>query len=157
MGHAALTAIPPERLSEVPRANYAAYEKDGALLRAVMQSPSFDRARLASPTDRAAMAMAAWAARRRGIDDATLRERLGPLYLLLTPAAWRWLRDTWGLDAASAARAASWAIGALCEAVEAAAREAEPVARRAPSKRPAAGVGARVASPAKRRRKKEAP
>jgi AcrR family transcriptional regulator len=158
MGHAALTSTPPERLPEIPRSNYAAYEKDGALLRAIMQSPSFDRARLATPTDRAAMAMGAWSDQRGAIRDATLRERLAPIYLLLTPAAWRWLRDTWGLDASGAARAASWAIAALRDAVaQDGAGRGEQRSRPERAKRPAAAAGPRTTSPAKRRRKKEAP
>lgn len=154
MGHAALTSIPPDRLHEIPRSNYAAYEKDGALLRAIMQSPSFDRARLASPTDRAGMAMSVWAAREGAVGEAALRERLGPIYLLLTPAAWRWLRDTWGLDAPSAERAASWAIGALCAAASSGPPAARAPARRTPPKRSAAGADARAGSVKRDRRRK---
>lgn len=117
MGLATVAAVPPESVHAIPLVNYASYERDAKVLRAVMASPAYERVRLARPVDRAGMALDAWAAHRGTIPEAQLRERLGALYLMVTPAAWRWLRDTWGLDAESAARAASWATRALADAI----------------------------------------
>jgi hypothetical protein len=39
---------------------------------------------------------------------------------MLTPATWRWLKETWGLSSDDAARAAAWAVKTLGEAVGAA-------------------------------------
>jgi len=117
MGHEAITAVPPESVHAIPLVNYASYEKAAPLLRAIMQSPAYDRVRLGRRVDRAGIAAAAWGDRRGEIPDDRFREMLGALYLLVTPAAWRWLRETWGLDGEAAARAASWATGALAEAI----------------------------------------
>ncbi len=137
MGTNAIAAAVPESVHEIPVGNYASYERDGRLLRAVMMSPAYERVRLARPVDRAGMALSAWARERGGIPDPQLREMLGALYLLVTPAAWRWLRDTWGLDGEAAARAASWAVRALADAITAEGTRTAP-SKQPPSKRPPA-------------------
>ena len=119
MGLAAVAAVPPESVHAIPLVNYASYERDAAVLRAVMMSPAYERVRLSRQVDRAGMALGAWAKDRGGIPDAQLREMLGAVYLMVTPAAWRWLRDTWSLDGEAAARAASWATRALADAITA--------------------------------------
>lgn len=119
MGLAALRAVPAERVHDLPTANYASYEANGTLLRKLMDSPGYERVRLARKVDRAAEAMPAWTAAGERMSEDELRLALAPIYLLVTPAAWRWLRDTWGLSAADAARAAAWAVRTLADAVSA--------------------------------------
>jgi AcrR family transcriptional regulator len=117
LAHEALSRIPPSQLSEAVRSNYARYEQHERLLMHVMDSPSYNRARLARKVDRPALALPLWSEK---ADDPLLRERLGPIYVLLGPVTWRWLRETWGLPAEEAARAAAWAMEVLVDALSAA-------------------------------------
>jgi AcrR family transcriptional regulator len=117
MSHAAIAAVPPAQAHEIPAVNYALFEREARLLRRVMDSPSYDRVRLAAKIDRAGIAAAGWTGRTKGTSERALRASLGPIYLFTTPAAWRWLRDTWALDADEATRAAAWAMEVLGEAL----------------------------------------
>ena len=121
MAHATLAGIAPDDLPRAVRANYRRFEQNAQLLRRVMDSPSYDRVRLARKVDRPALVLPVWDCL---ASERVLRERLGSVYLLLAPRSWRWLRDTWGLDAAAAARAAMWAMQALVSALDA---RAEPI------------------------------
>ncbi len=111
----ALVAVQPDELAHAVRHNYRKFDENARLLTRVMDSPSYDRARRARQVDRAALAAPTWGG---DASDAALRERLGALYLLVTPAAWRWLRETWGLSGAGAARAATWAMETLVQAAK---------------------------------------
>jgi AcrR family transcriptional regulator len=117
MGHEALSAAAPAALPGVARANYQRYEAHARLMRRVMDSPSYERVRRARSIDRPGLALPAWRAADAAATDDELRVRLGALYLLVTPSAWRWLRDTWGLDRGAARDAASWAVGVLAAAL----------------------------------------
>ena len=112
---AALAAIAPEDLPAAVRHNYRKYDENARLLTRLMASPSYERVRVARKVDRAGVAMRSWGS---DASDEELRERLGAVYLLVTPAAWRWLRETWGLSGAGAARAAAWAIESLVRAAK---------------------------------------
>lgn len=116
MEHDALGSIPPSKLPAAVRDNYRRYEASAEVLRRVMDSPSYERVRRAQSVDRAAVVLPTWKGVARERD---LREWLGAVYLLVTPASWRWLRDTWGLDADGAARSAAWAMEALVTTLEA--------------------------------------
>ncbi len=115
-----LAAVAPDALPAAVRANYGKYDRNAQLLTRVMDSPSYERARRARKVDRAGLALPTWGG---ASADRALRERLGALYLFVTPAAWRWLRETWGLSGPGAARAASWAMESL---VHAAKKEKKP-------------------------------
>jgi len=128
MSHEGLAALSPEALPGATRANYRRFEADRRLVLRLMSSPSYERARLARDVDRAGLVLPAWRAR-TGLPARVLRERLGALYLLLTPASWRWLTETWGLDGEGAARASAWAVEALVRALDAP-RRARPAAQR---------------------------
>lgn len=114
MEHAALAAVAPADLPAAAAENYRRFEANAAVLRRVMESPSYERVRLARRVDRAALVLPHF----EGAPEAVLRERLGAVYLLLSPSAWRWLRDTWGLSGPAASRAAAWAITALVAATK---------------------------------------
>lgn len=111
-----LAGVTPDGLADLARENFAAYEEHAAVLRPLMESRAFNRVRVGSEGRRAP----------RGADvlrplgpDRTEREletMAGPVYFLVGPQAWRWLRETWGLDAEAAAEAATWAIRVLVEA-----------------------------------------
>jgi|RhiMethySRZTD1v2_1073278.scaffolds.fasta_scaffold660187_2 AcrR family transcriptional regulator len=110
MDHATLAGFRPSELPAAARDNYARFDGNAPLLRRVLDSPSYQRVRLSRKTDRAGMVLPVWDG---AASERVLRERLGPIYLLLTPASWRWLRETWGLSPEEAARAAAWAVQAL--------------------------------------------
>jgi AcrR family transcriptional regulator len=131
LAHEALARIPPSQLSDAVRGNYARYEQNDRLLLHVMDSASYNRARLARKVDRPALAIPLWS--EKG-DEALLRERLGPIYVLLAPVVWRWLRETWGLSAAQAAQAAAWAMEVLVDAVSAARDTPQSEQRTKPTK-----------------------
>lgn len=114
MDHETLVGTPPAELPAAVRHNYRRFEENAKVLQRIMDSPSYSRVRLARKVDRAAMAIPTW----RGVaPDAALRLRLAPIYMLVTPASWRWLRETWGLSGEDAARAAAWATEALVSAL----------------------------------------
>ncbi len=130
MAHEALARIPPSELADAVRSNYARYERHSRLLLHMMDSPSYNRARLARKVDRPALALPVWSGKG---DERVLRERLGPIYALLGPANWRWFRETWGLSATEAAEAAAWAMEVLVDAVGAA-RDTPRSERKKPTK-----------------------
>ena len=115
----------PERLLEsgsdavarLPLDNYPRFEAHGAALRALMDSRVFNEIRAGSTADRARRGAAALRERAPGWTDADLEGAAGAIYALASPQTWRWLRDTWGLDADRASRAAAWAMGALIDAL----------------------------------------
>jgi AcrR family transcriptional regulator len=52
-----------------------------------------------------------------GVAERDVEIMAGAMFLLVGPQAWRWLRETWGLDAEAATRAATWAIRVLTESL----------------------------------------
>jgi AcrR family transcriptional regulator len=114
MDYETLAGTAPTKLPSAAKQNYGLFEKNARLVRRIMDSPSYDRVRLARKVDRPKMAISVWA---DASNEPTLRERLGPIYLLISPPAWRWLRDTWGLSRDEAAEAAAWAIETLTSAL----------------------------------------
>jgi AcrR family transcriptional regulator len=115
MDHETLASLPRAELPAAIRENYRRYERNAEVLRKVMDSPSYNRVRLSRKIDRAGMTMPNW----RGLaPERVLRQRLGPIYMLVTPAIWRWLRETWGLSGEEAASAAAWAAEALVVTLE---------------------------------------
>jgi AcrR family transcriptional regulator len=137
MDHKTLAGVEPARLPAAVRDNYRRFDENARLLQRIMDSPSYERVRLSRKIDRAALAMPVWdgSALKRG-----LRERLGPVYMLVSPPSWRWLRETWGLSGEEAARAAAWAMSTLvtalnAEGVEPQKTRPQPAAKRAKEKR----------------------
>jgi AcrR family transcriptional regulator len=113
-----LMATTPEELPTVPLDNYPRYESHAAVLRPLMESREFNRVRVASMRDRARSASAQLKPISEGWSEAELEARAGAIWVLASPQVWRWLRDTWGLENDEAAKAASWAMGALRDALE---------------------------------------
>src|SRR3954451_7143136 len=60
LAHETLARIPPSQLPDAVRGNYARYERHERLLLHVMDSPSYNRARLARKVDRPALALPLW-------------------------------------------------------------------------------------------------
>jgi len=128
MGLDQIAAYEPPDLPALPRKTFRGFEEAGALLRSVMDSPTWNRIRLERPKDRAGAVLHRFTGRASRLDERSLRAALGPLYLLATPSAWRWLRETWGLSAADSAKAAAWAISVLARELWADPASIEPVA-----------------------------
>jgi AcrR family transcriptional regulator len=104
-----------ETVRALPRENFPKFEKHGEVLRALMDSPDANRVRQGSVNDRAERAAAMFDA--PGWSKRKLQAAVGAIYAMQTPQTWRWLRDTWGLDAKQAELAATWAIQILSEAL----------------------------------------
>lgn len=111
-----LTELTAVELMTLAEANYPRYEQHSAVLTAVMDSPTWNRIRVASISERAERAA-------RNFhpggdhDRRELATRLGPVYVLAAPQAWRWLRETWGLTDDEAEQAATWAMHTLLNAL----------------------------------------
>jgi AcrR family transcriptional regulator len=129
MDHDALSAIPPSQLPAAVLANYRRFDDNAQLLRRIMDSPSYERVRLSRKIDRTAKVLPVWQPATR---ERAARARLGPVYLLVAPASWRWLRETWGLSDKEAARAAAWAVETLVHAIE---TTPQPAVKRTKEKR----------------------
>lgn len=127
LGLEQIAALEPDELPSLPRKTYRNFERIGDLLRSVMDSPTWNRIRLERPIDRPGAVLPRFADRATRLDERSLRAALGPLYLMATPAAWRWLRETWGLSAADSARAATWAVSVLVRELCADPSSIEPV------------------------------
>jgi AcrR family transcriptional regulator len=113
-----LMATTPAELPVVPLDNYPRYESHAAVLRPLMESREFNRIRVASMRDRAKSASVPLKPISKGWSEAELEARAGAIWVIATPQVWRWLRDTWGLENDEAAKAASWAMAALRDALE---------------------------------------
>ena len=136
MDHKTLAGVEPAGLPAAVRDNYRRFDENARLLQRIMDSPSYERVRLSRKIDRASLAMPVWDA---ATPKRALRERLGPVYMLVSPPSWRWLRETWGLSGEEAARAAAWAISTLvtalnAEAVEPQKTRPQPAAKRVKEK-----------------------
>ena len=114
MDHEAIAGIAPEQLPGAVRDNHHRFNQNAKVLMRIMDSPGYERVRLARKLDRAGAVLPQWA----GVaSERTLRKQLGPLYLLISPASWRWLRETWGLSEDDAAAAGAWAVQVLVAAM----------------------------------------
>lgn len=120
-----LAEVEPAALPEVTRRNFRRFERLRGLLQNTMSSPTWDRARLADPLDRAAVVAPLYEG--AGLPARDLRVALGALYLFLSPQVWRWLRQTWGLSAVDAGRAAAWAVSVLARELHRAPPSIDPV------------------------------
>ena len=121
--------------SDLPKALFPNYEAHGALLRNLMNKPSWDRQRSADAGQR----------HRRWIDavgealpDLTPEQRRRGAMLVSafwTPTIWRWLIDTCGFTPDEAGQAAGWAIDALVTALKTDASGLADAAAKGPRKR----------------------
>ena len=100
-----------------------------------MESRAWNQIRVASMPDRSRQAAAVLREVAPDWPAADLEAVAGAIYVLASPQTWRWMRDTWGLDTDQSARAASWAIKALLEALPDS-RGLEPAASPRTSKAP---------------------
>ncbi|MGD9885474.1 MAG: TetR/AcrR family transcriptional regulator [Reyranella sp.] len=133
--------LPPlDQLGELPVTLFPAYEAYGALLRNLMNKPSWDRQRMADRNAR----HGGWITEiGEALPDLTPEQlRRGALVMAAfwTPTVWRWLMDTCGFQPKEAELVASWAINTLAEGLR---RDASGLADRPHAK---AGPGRRGGS-----------
>jgi len=112
-----LLGIRAADLPRLPIENFARYEQHAAVLQALIESRAWNQIRVASMSDRAARGAEVLREVAPKWPAGDLEAVAGAIYVLNSPQAWRWMRETWGLDSPRAARAASWAIKALIAAL----------------------------------------
>lgn len=110
-------SLAPDQLADVPDESFPRFEAHGAVLRALIDSREANRVRAAAVTDRSERAAAALDAHAPTWNKEDLKAAAGVIAVLQAPPVWRWLRDTWGLDADATRAAASWAIRVLVAAL----------------------------------------
>jgi len=124
----AVPTTPEEVVGHIP-ALFAAFDRDEALIRAMLHNPYGRAVRLAHAEARRAKFSLAL----RGILEAlpadSRRNLLASVTALCSAAGWETMRDNWRLGGASAARAAEWAVRALLDAASAEAKAARNPAK----------------------------
>ncbi len=124
--------LPPlDGFGELPRMLFPNYEAYGALLRGLMNKPSWDRQRVASAEQRHGRWIAAVG---QVLPDLTPEQRRRGAMVISafwTPTVWRWLMDTCGFTPKEAEQVASWAIDTLVEGLK---RDASGLADTTPGK-----------------------
>lgn len=112
---------PPPPLAELPafaRELFPLYAAHGALLRNLMNRPSWDRQRISDRTVRHGAWIAAIGAELPKLTQAQRRRGAMAIAAFWTPTLWRWLIDTCGFTPEEAQEVAAWAIRALVEALK---------------------------------------
>lgn len=107
-----------DEMPELPAESFPRFEEHGTVLRALIDSREANQARAAAVTDRAERAATSLSRHAPDWDKEDLKAVTGAIAVLQAPPTWRWLRDTWGLDADTTRIVASWAIRALVAAVK---------------------------------------
>jgi AcrR family transcriptional regulator len=120
-----------ERLGELPRDLFPNYEAYGALLRSLMNRPSWDRQRIADSGERHGRWIAAVGESLPNLGAEQRRRGALAMAVFWTPTMWRWLVDTCGFEPKEAEQVASWAIDALAQALK---RDASGLADRSPTR-----------------------
>lgn len=112
--------LPPlDDFAELPKALFPNYEAYGALLRNLMNKPSWDRQRSADAEQRHGRWIAAVA---EALPDLAPEQRRRGAMLVSAfwaPTVWRWLMDTCDFTPKEAEQVAAWAIDALVTALKA--------------------------------------
>lgn len=107
-----------EGFPELPQTLFPRYEEYGALLRNLMNKPSWDRQRMKDRGNRHGAWFEAVGAAIPGLTPEQQRRGALMVSAFWTPTMWRWLMDTGGLTPKEAERVAGWAIHALTEALK---------------------------------------
>ncbi len=109
-------ALPPlDGFAELPAALFPAYETYGALLRNLMNRPSWDRQRAADGAARHSRWIDAVGEALPALTPEQRRRGAMVVSAFWTPTVWRWLADTCGFSPTEAEQVAAWAIDALVE------------------------------------------
>ena len=103
----------------LPKTLFPNYEIYGALLRNLMNKPSWDRQRSASAEQRHSRWISAVGEALPDLEPEQRRRGAMLISAFWTPTVWRWLMDTCGFTPKEAEQAAAWAIDALVGALKA--------------------------------------
>lgn len=112
---------PEELLAQVPEV-FAAFDKDEALVRAMLHDAEGRATRLAKISARRQKLEKALGEVLEGLESAQRRRLLAGVQALFSAAAWETMKDYCGVTASEAADAAQWGIGVM---IAAARREAQ--------------------------------
>lgn len=111
--------LPPlAELPSMPRRLFPLYDQYGALLRNLMNQPSWDRQRYADRDNRLGGWVEGVGREFPGLPPAQLRRAALAMASLWTPTYWRWLMDTCLFPPEEAQHVASWGISALIAALK---------------------------------------
>lgn len=112
-------ALPPlDDFDELPKALFPNYEAYGALLRNLMNKPSWDRQRSADSGQRHGRWVEAVGEALPDLSPEQRRRGAMMVSAFWSPTMWRWMMDTCGFTPKEAGQVASWAVGALVEALK---------------------------------------
>ena len=110
--------LPPlERFGELPLKLFPNYEAYGALLRNLMNRPSWDRQRTADRGQRHGAWIAAVGEMLPNLTPEQRRRGAKVVSAFFTPTIWRWLVDSGEFEPKEAEQVAAWTINALIEAL----------------------------------------
>jgi AcrR family transcriptional regulator len=127
--------------AELPKVLFPNYQAYGALLRNLMNRPSWDRQRGADSGQRHGRWIAAVGEALPDLAPEQRRRGAMVVSAFWTPTVWRWLMDTCGFTPKEAEQVASWTIDALVDALKrdasglADAPKANPPAKASPKER----------------------
>jgi len=111
--------LPPlDRFGELPTTLFPNYEAYGALLRNLMNKPSWDRQREADRGQRHGDWIAAVGEALPRLTPEQCRRGAKVVSAFFTPTVWRWLVDSAEFEPKEAERVAAWTINALVEALK---------------------------------------
>ena len=112
-------SLPPlDGFGELPKALFPNYETHGALLRNLMNRPSWDRQRKADRGQRHGDWIAAVGEALPDLTPDQRRRGAKVVSAFFTPTVWRWLVDSAEFEPKEAERVAAWTINALVEALK---------------------------------------
>ena len=103
---------PDEVVSHIP-ALFAAFDRDDALVRAMLHNPHGRAVRLANADVRRAKFENALREVTEGMPEAGAKRLLSAVTALCSASGWEAMKDNWGLTGPAAADAAQWAVRAL--------------------------------------------
>ena len=111
--------LPPlERFDELPHELFPNYEAYGALLRNLMNKPSWDRQRTADRGQPHGSWIAAVSEALHHLTPEQRRRGAKVVSAFFTPTIWRWLVDSGEFEPKEAEQVAAWTINALIEALK---------------------------------------
>ena len=110
--------LPPlEEFGQLPKTLFPNYEVYGALLRNLMNKPSWDRQRSADAEQRHSRWITAVSEALPHLKPEQRRRGAMMISAFWTPTMWRWLMDTCNFTPKEAEQVAAWAIDALVTAL----------------------------------------
>jgi AcrR family transcriptional regulator len=111
--------LPPlEQFDELPLKLFPNYEAYGALLRNLMNKPSWDRQRTADRGQRHGGWIKAVSEALPHLAPEQRRRGAKVVSVFFTPTVWRWLVDSGEFEPKEAEKVAAWTINALIEALK---------------------------------------